>query len=238
MTGPTITPHGYPDYNRQQAYTGLEWSRINNRVITVPDNLGPFYVGNSHAVGMRFISTGGRGRVTVNYWSDQGMTDFVGAEQFTIAANGRYEGATTPIGPWSSLVIDVPGANLTYSLTLWSAPFPELNLNNDNANVLISVTGQAIGAGATVTADATRTWPGMAHWTAGQIAGTFTVTLQGMDQFNIAQDLDRHDSVVAQRVARLVMLPARNARISITNTSGAPQTFDAYLVGQPAMFQG
>jgi hypothetical protein len=151
--------------------------------------------------------------------------------------DGSINQAWPTLGPWMTCTVtaSIVGA-ITYDIRLSAAPVACAPLDSGGRPALIFSESVPVGAGLTVTRQSFRTQPGLGFWMCGlDVGGTWTAKIESLNQDSAGITLmDKADSRDG-RAARLVPLPARPIRMSITNTGAAPQLADFALSVVPQL---
>lgn len=231
MTAPL--PHGYPDFGRYAARSDKLIHSQSNVVISAETEYGPYFVGDVPHIGLRFFAQTNHFQLQATFFDTVGASFFLGNRSFSLRQNSTLDITIPVMGAFVVFTVSPSGANSQFTLRSWNAyasMWSDLSLYN--SPVLASM-DQSIGAGAAVEVDATRIWPGSAHWFVAGDATTWITELRTIDYLGTVQNIALIRRFAADSDGFIVFLPAINARIRTTNLSGSAATFRAYLVGRP-----
>lgn len=230
---------GYPDwkrvYNLANTLYADEEIFVNNTTIT----RGPFYVGTQAFLGIYMEVITGGFSFRFNFYDSEAKTTLLSRHEFDLPDfNVTCEQSVPVLGPWVEVEAQTSAVNGDALFRVW-ASFGQTSISFlSNDNVLMSRVNTAIGAGATVTVNALAVWPGQAFLNFQQVAGTCTLKVQTVDRLATATDIWHRALTAAQPVGELIALTSEMARVTITNTSGAPTNFDLHLVGRQTLLGG
>lgn len=227
---------GFPDWQRNIPAANTIYLSVDNQVDTGA-TYGPFFVGYTPVVGILWESLSGAGRLTVNYWSEAAFNGFMGSHDYSIVGAGQLNCGERALGPWCSIDIIPGGVNIHHNLRIFAQQQTGIDNNNRDTNLLIRKQNIALAAGATATYTATTTWPGMAHITAMQSAGTYTVEVFYADYTGGVGVIDHAELTGPASLRDRICLPGMPVGISIHNTSAASQNHFIYLNGQQVQVQ-
>lgn len=231
MTAPIA--HGYPDWTRQTPASDVLFVREVGTLSTGGVTRGPFFVGATTALGLYVEAVGTGHQVHLDFYADVAGTQYLGTQSLDLARGGAFfRGAIRTLGPWVRITITPFAAGNTFNLSAWAAPSPGTIFGNATESVLIN-TSQAIGIGATITLDANRLHPGVAHLYVAQRAGTFTANAYTVDFAGSRASIIGRVMAAGEYFSEMIALGSGTPEIEVTNSSGAGSTIDVRLVAVP-----
>lgn len=231
MTQPS--PHGYPDWGRYSASADKE---IDNQVwadMDVATTFGPYFVGDVEWVNIVVTASAQHFRYRMQFRSSNVAIADMHNQEFIARSVGLSFLSFPVTGPWLFILVTPSAINSTGGFILTSGRRGGNPVNgNSIPNVLISRVNTAVGAGATVTVDATTTYPGPALWNLFVTPAAWTANIDSLDENAVTTRLDTVDNTVGKS-SRQLYLPYQPIRLSVTNTSGAGGVFNATVMGVP-----
>lgn len=229
----TPVPHGYADWQRQQAVTDTTFfSDARTTSITVA--FGTFFVGMYEAISLNFTSAGGVALIDISFWQDGAATISMGGHEICLSNSGAYRANVVPLGPYMKVTITPTVAPFTYTAIVGAAKWPSIQQDIYNSNVLIAGDSVNIAAGGNVKLKALHVWPGPATWSVAVPAGAWSAELIYVDTAGTDTSFDHsHQASAGQQIRSQVHLPAAICGINVQNTSGAAAAFQIFLVARP-----
>jgi hypothetical protein len=231
MTQPS--PHGYPDWGR---YAASADKLIDTNVVGDIDaqtTYGPYFVGDIEWVNITFTAAAQHFRVRMSFRdSATAVTDMHNQEFVARSVSNSY--LSFPVtGPWLFIRVTPSAINGSFGYTLTSARRGGNPVNaSSQPNVLVSLVGTPIGAGATVTTVVAPTYPGPAIWNVAPAMASWAAAIETLDQAGAATRLDTMDQTVGKQ-SRAIYLPYEPAQLVMFNATGAASSFNAALLAVP-----
>jgi hypothetical protein len=186
------------------------------------------------AVGLNAICVINLWRVELQFYSDEGLTNFLAEHDFSMGiAAASTRGLFATLGPWMQIFLTPSAAGSALDIDAWAANQPATYTQNAAHSILIQQFNIAIGIGATNTHNAGRLWYGNAFLCFQMRAGTASLEIQDIDHNGVASRIWRRQLTAAQPVGEIIPLPSRTVRVVVINTSGAAQNYDLFLLAQP-----
>jgi hypothetical protein len=193
---------------------------------------GPFFVGNTPALGVDFSTVGNPAVFDLTWWDSPTFNTLI-AEEIYEFQTGCFMRQTIPIlGPWVALTISPTGGAITYTLTMWAAPTRRGIVRRISGTTLISAINAPIGIGVTATNNASEVYVGPAYWSGWQGVANFVAFLEAEDDVGGIQILDRWQGGTVD-FSRQVYLPPARCRIRHVNQSGGATSYSSVLLRDP-----
>lgn len=226
-------PHGYPDYDRFQAHADKIY--VDTLIINQGGNdvYGPFFVGDVPALTVYSTCSLGGVQLQLEYFDSEVMTSAMSKHFIDLRSTALTDIVLPNLGPWLRTTVDQGGVNASYRLLLASSSGQRTGLGDNPTNtVLISVIGTAVGAGATITLDATYVRPGPALINVDTSLATWLMVVNAIDFTGAATRLDTFTHLHI-KAPRPTYLPAQRLQLKFTNTTGAAGQFTASALAVP-----
>lgn len=225
--------HGYPDFNRVVSQSDVLFLNVFNDTISAPKTYPLGYIGNLPYLGVSYDGAGQRSRVEIDFYADANFAILLTPFAFDIADGGNFGGAVPIGGPFAQVTITPAGANLAYDIDVWSAP-AEFGVfaARPTDNVLLSASGQSIGAGGNTTFAATHTAPASVVLCVSTTAVAWVGHLLATDYLGATTHIHFFTPGVTQ-YNQPVYLPAMPVSLNLKNNDAGAKLFDFSLIARP-----
>lgn len=228
-----LVSHGYPDFNRVISQADVTLLHEVNVLINASTDKPLGFVGQLPYIGISFQSLGGAFRVWAAFYAEATYSTLLGVFAFDVSASGVFGGSVPIEGPFCKLTLFPAAAGQHYSIDVWSSPaeFCSFVAQPDD-NVLLSASGQSIGAGANTTFAATRTFPAESVLCVSTTAVSWVGHIFGTDYQGNLKHIQFFTPGVTQ-YNQLVYLPAMPVSLNLKNNDTGVKLFDFSLIARP-----
>lgn len=225
-----VSPHGYPDWNRQASVSDVHIDQGIGNVIVDGATVYSGYVGNFRSIGMRLDSATTGMRFTFRFSHTAGAVVRNAVHAIDVRSATPYQGSIPVMAPYLDVVVNAAAAGQTIDWILWgNYTTGRPNAGDPLGSILIADNNTTVNAGVTKVVNAGLVHPGDAYWTCRQSSGSWSALLEALDYQGNVTAFDVMSSAGGQEGHHNVVLPAMPVRISFTNSDAANHTHHVFL---------
>lgn len=231
MTSPVT--RGYPDYSGFLLRANRLLNTETGTVLNASTTRGRFFVGDSPYHGIRFVADTNHFEATCSFYDQQTGGTELTAQTYSIRQGSTLDLNAPVGGPWLQVDVEPAPTPATFDMTLWTASSPGRFARADWSDcILFHREAQLVNAGATLTIDSTRIWPGSVVWSIATGIATWAASLRHLDWAGTNYLLDSMDNTGGIRQQRQMLIGPANLRLVFQNTSGANGTMNVSVIAR------
>lgn len=196
-------------------------------------NHGRFYVGTHPYLWIRAFNDLSGLRIVFAWYASDSSTDALGTNEIDSNQTDDAAGSIACQGAYVEILTQVQTPPDNVTLRVWSSLHPAQSATQAASSQLIVADDQIIGAGATVSFEASRCRWGWGFYSARLVSATaFYIRLYAIDFLGQAEIIDISDSEVAA-VRTLLVVPPRRLRLTVFNADAVARRLFAKVLIHP-----
>jgi hypothetical protein len=217
--------HGYPDYGRFTAQQDIRILSVVNTDLDTFETHPMVFTGHIPYLYMLAASAAQHMSFSFTWFADLAGAIIIQSQTIDVRAGDTFDGTIPNFGPFVQVTVSSSAANGSYGLDLISSNVPKRTPNAGHVgNLLLRVTSQSIGAGATRTDVINTISPGPATWSVDTNVADWFSEIEAIDQAGTTYLIDRLEEKAGNQ-RRLIFLPPCSVRVRTGNNTAAAGTF-------------
>lgn len=230
MTSPA--PVGYPDWNRTFASSRILFDQELALSINGVVNRGPFFVGNSHSVGLKIVGTTNHVGCQLKWAQDSAGTIQTFRDSIDVRAGALFQQTVTCKAPWLNVtLLPFGGPPSVFDFTLTESPY-EFVGNNSSDTAIVMAQSVNIPGTTTDIKESTKILAAPAVFSIiGFGATNWSAVISSIDaQGNTDRMIQVDQSSPHQPFP--FYLPALGVQVAVTNSDAGAHLFDYQIVAK------
>jgi hypothetical protein len=231
MTAPVA--HGYPDYGRYAARADKLIDQASAVTISATTTHGRYFVGDVPFVLPFLFADANHIRWRVQFYDAATGGNLLAGFAISTRQGSQFDATVPVVGPFMSLQITPSAANTTYSFILSTAHSAIFDSPTSATDNVLATINQSVAAGATVTSDSTRVWPGEATWFVRSTSTNWQFRIDTIDYLGAMLRVEHVALAAAGTQRGVIFLAPANMRLTVINGDAVAREFSTSLVARP-----